>query len=88
MSGPPQDQELPRDLVWRCRRGMRELDVLLLRWLHRRWSVSTPAEQQAFRDLLGAEDDQLWDWLLGRTRPDADEMRHIVDAIRNLSLTG
>lgn len=86
MSSEPLDQDLPRDLLWRCRRGMRELDVLLLRWLNGRWTLSSSSGQAAFRDLLNAEDDQLWDWLLGRSQPEAEHLRCIVDEIRNLPL--
>ena len=32
--------ELKR-LHWRCRRGMRELDQLLVRWLDRQWTQSS-----------------------------------------------
>lgn len=86
MSERASEQEVPRELLWRCRRGMRELDVLLLRWLHARWAVSPQHEQHSFRQLLEAEDDQLWDWLLARSRPETEELRHIVHEIRKLAV--
>ncbi|MFP4207643.1 MAG: succinate dehydrogenase assembly factor 2 [Wenzhouxiangella sp.] len=75
--------EVPRELKWRCRRGMRELDALLTGWLEQRWPVADRDLREAFRLLLECEDDQLWDWLLGRTRPDSDPLCRIVDAIRD-----
>ena len=39
-------------LRWRCRRGMRELDVLLERYLRERYPSAPAAEQQAFAALL------------------------------------
>ncbi len=63
--GEPADVELRR-LRWRCRRGMRELDVLTSRYLDQRWAVAEPSERAAFVELLGTDDDRLWRWLMGR----------------------
>jgi antitoxin CptB len=63
--------ELKR-LRWRCRRGMRELDQLLVRWLERDWAAASDAERAVFLRLLDCEDDRLWRWFLGHeTAPDA-----------------
>lgn len=78
MSG---DAELVRKLRWRCRRGMRELDDLLVRWLERGWPSASEADRGVFLRLLDSEDDRLWRWFLGHeVAPDAalDAMvRHI-----------
>lgn len=81
-SGPFDPALIPRDLRWRCRRGMRELDVLLVRWLESCWAGASPQARQGFRDLLECEDDQLWDWLLGRSLPEQPALRDIVHEIR------
>ncbi|BCX89937.1 antitoxin CptB [Methylomarinovum tepidoasis] len=63
----------PEPLRWRCRRGMRELDVLLERWLARHWETATAAEQAAFARLLSYPDPLLWDWLVaGHPGPDEE----------------
>jgi antitoxin CptB len=49
MSHP--SQELGK-LRWRCRRGMKELDVLLARYVDERFCSASNAEQEAFRRLL------------------------------------
>ncbi len=41
------------ELRWRCRRGMKELDVLLARYVDERFCAASPAEQEAFRALAG-----------------------------------
>lgn len=74
--------DLPRDLRWRCRRGMRELDTLLTHWLHEHWPEATDELRSAFRVLLEVEDDRLWDWLTGRDRPESGVLAEIVDDIR------
>lgn len=70
MSEPP---ELKR-LRWRCRRGMRELDQLLERWLDRAWAGAEPSRRERFERLLEREDDQLWRWFLGHTAPPDPDM--------------
>ena len=69
-------------LRWRCRRGTRELDVLLSGFLENHYQSLEPDLRSAFQALLDNEDDQLWDWLTGR-RPAAEQnLRDIVDVIR------
>ncbi len=68
-------------LRWRCRRGMKELDLLLLRWLERRYADATPASRAAFLRLLEAQDPDLVAWLLkGEPAPDAP-MQAVVDEL-------
>jgi len=50
---------------WRCRRGMRELDYLFMRWLEQQWPLASAAEQALFEEILSCEDDTLWRWLMG-----------------------
>ncbi len=77
------DIELGR-LRWRCRRGMRELDQLLSRWLDRGWATSSESERGIFLRLLECEDDKLWRWFLGReTAPDV-ALDSLVQRIRAL----
>ena len=77
------DAELKR-LRWRCRRGMRELDQLLTRWLDREWTAASEAERGVFLRLLDSEDDRLWRWFLGHeTAPDA-ALDSLIQYIRTL----
>ena len=76
------DEAELRRLRWRCRRGMRELDQLMLRYLDRRWSDADGKEREDFEHLLGCEDDRLWRWFMGREAVDdprcVDIVRHIL----------
>ena len=56
-------------LKWRCRRGMRELDVVLERYLEQRYACAPVAEQQAFESLLDLPDPQLFAYLMRRETP-------------------
>ena len=71
-----------RRLRWRCRRGMKELDFLLLRWLEREWPCAGADRRAAFVALLDSEDDRLWYWFTGKERPPPGGIGELVDAIR------
>ncbi len=59
-------------LRWRCRRGMRELDQLLTRYLERDWAQASGAQRVLFLRLLDCEDDRLWSWFFRQeATPDA-----------------
>ena len=78
------DAALLKQLRWRCRRGMRELDQLLVRWLDREWQSSSESDRAVFLRLLDCEDDRLWRWFLGHeTAPDA-ALDSLVQRIRTL----
>lgn len=75
--------ELKR-LRWQCRRGMKEMDALLLAWLDGGWPTAEASQREAFQALLAVEDDVLWAWLSGRRRPESAELAAMVDAIHAL----
>ncbi|MDQ2068297.1 FAD assembly factor SdhE [Natronospira bacteriovora] len=74
-------RELSR-LRWLCRRGMKELDVMLERYLAESWSSASESERAAFDRLLSCQDPELWDWLSGRAQPGDRELAHVVSRIR------
>jgi len=73
-------------LVWQCRRGMRELDELLNRFLLRRYSKLDSLQQQTFARLLDYPDDVLLELLMGRMAPADKDVAHIVQEIRNTAV--
>jgi antitoxin CptB len=56
-------------LRWRCRRGMKELDILLARYLDERFCAAPADEQDAFRGLLEIPDPVIYAYCLGQVRP-------------------
>lgn len=72
-------------LRWRCRRGMRELDVMLTRFLDRVWSTASPAERAAFVQLVELQDPELFGYLVGRTTPTEEPLRAVIATIRQLA---
>lgn len=83
MTATAASSELPR-LRWRCRRGMRELDQLLGRYLDRAWADASTDERALFERLLACEDDRLWRWFLGYDVPEDADLHAIVERIRAL----
>lgn len=56
---------LLRKVRWKCRRGMRELDRIMERYLSDRWPQASAAERDQFLSLLDVEDDKLFQWFMG-----------------------
>jgi antitoxin CptB len=81
---PLHDAAELRRLRWRCRRGMRELDQLMLRYLERRWSQAPVTERAMFERLLEVEDDRLWRWFMGREAADDADLAAFVERIVSL----
>ena len=78
---PDPDHATASRLRWRCRRGMRELDALLERWLAERCPGADASDRANFARLLESEADQLWDWCMGRSRPDDPNLAAMVDQV-------
>ena len=72
-------------LRWRCRRGMKELDQLLVRYIDRCYAGAPADERLAFERLLDCEDDALWRWFLSRETPPDQELQRIVQRIVSLA---
>jgi antitoxin CptB len=56
-------------LRWRCRRGMKELDFLLTRYVDERFCSASDLEQDAFEALLAAADPDLYAYCMGLETP-------------------
>lgn len=74
-------EAVPAHLRWRCRRGMRELDLLLGDWLDRRWALARERQRESFEWLLAQPDGDLAHWLLGGGRPQRADHASLVDDI-------
>jgi antitoxin CptB len=71
-------------LLWRCRRGMKELDVILERFARAELARATPAQRQAFERLLSLPDPLLAGYFLGQERPADPELCSLAARIRDL----
>lgn len=70
-------------LRWLCRRGMKELDVLLEAFLEKHHDALVQGAYPELEDLLASEDDLLWDWLQLRKPAPKREWSSLVALIRD-----
>ena len=69
-------------LRWRCRRGMRELDVVLVRYLERDWPTASVAERAAFGELLERQDPEINALVFGRLDPQDEALARVLECLR------
>lgn len=74
------DSQLRR-LEWRCRRGTRELDLLLQRYLHLQYEGAGRTSQMAFERLLELQDPVLQAYFLEGAEPRDPGIRDVVRSI-------
>lgn len=70
------------ELRWQCRRGMLELDLLLMPFLEREYGTLLPQDQTTFVELLSYPDQTLYAWFLDPEQCEREEMRGIIHKIR------
>ena len=71
-----------RQLLWRCRRGMKELDVVLERYVRLYLPDAGPEDRQTLTRLLELPDPQLADYLFGHATAVEPSVAALVAAIR------
>ena len=71
---------------WRCRRGLKELDVLLERFLRTGYGAASEAQKRAFAALLELPDPELAAYLFGHAIPreaQAAELAQLIASCRD-----
>ena len=72
-------------LYWASRRGMLELDLVLMPFAQQRLRELDAVDQQRYVRLLECEDTELFAWFLQRQRPQDLELAAIVDSVLEFS---
>jgi antitoxin CptB len=67
--------------LWRCRRGTRELDLILSAFVNDHYHQLNGQERQLFDQLLESTDPELTDWLCLSAQPTDQGMATIVKRI-------
>ena len=73
-------------LRWQCRRGMRELDQLLVAYLDNHYDNASAQDKAAFQAILALSDPELVGYLLNNQPPDP-ALQRVVDDILHRSGT-
>ena len=80
------DTELnEKKIIWRCRRGIRELDVLFGKFLKTEFPQLKMSQKQAFVRLLEIQDPVIMDWLFSRSTSVDAEVADIILKLQALS---
>jgi antitoxin CptB len=70
-------------LRWACRRGMLELDVLLLPFVDEAYDDLTEENKVIFERLLVCQDPELFAWFMGHEKCEDSELNSLVQLILN-----
>jgi antitoxin CptB len=62
---------------------MKELDLVLVRYLEHEYPVASPADRAAFARILELQDPELFGYLVGRDTPPDAGLRHVLARIRH-----
>jgi len=71
-----------KQLQWQCRRGMLELDVILISFLEEHFELLDAKQKIAFSELLSQADPDLYTWIMGFGKCQLDELIEIISIIR------
>lgn len=70
-------------LFWASRRGMLELDLVLLPFLEKIYPTLEQEDKERYWRLLDSEDQDMFGWFLRRENPDDSDLLKIVQIIRD-----
>ena len=75
-------------LKWQCRRGMRELDLLLEGYLKDNYEALDSTDREGFERLLKCSNADLMDWLIEGDSPQDEQLAKILRKIRERMIAG
>lgn len=69
-------------LLWRCRRGIREMDIVFTDFIQQHYDGLSDEEKQGLEELLDQPDLDILNWIMGKDQPGNDTLRHMVTLIQ------
>lgn len=79
-------QDIIKKLHWKCRRGMKEMDILFEHYLYHHYENADKAHQQAFEQLCEMQDPGIADYLFERRQPEDAAINDIITIMRSYSV--
>lgn len=70
-------------LFWGSRRGMLELDLVLMPFLENIYPTLAQTDKELYWKLLECEDQDMFAWFLRREDPDDQDLKRIVKIVRD-----
>jgi antitoxin CptB len=65
-------------ILWQCRRGMLELDEILIKFFHRHYENLTKEMQNNFVELLQENDANLFSYFFSNKLPDSNQLQELI----------
>ena len=78
------DATVTARLRWRCRRGIKEMDLLLQGFLERQYPMLDAREQAAFQALLDEADLDIYAWITSQAIPENADYLSIINPLRKV----
>ena len=69
---------------WRCRRGLLELDLVLQQFVDEHYASLGEAELRQFEALLDLSDNDLWDMIALRKKPEGTGPKDILSLLQGV----
>lgn len=69
-------------LFWSSRRGMLELDLILLPFIENVYPTLEAEDQLSYQRLLECEDQDMYAWFMRRENPHDPSLQRIVELVR------
>ncbi len=76
-----------RRINWHSRRGMLELDELLLPFVKEVFPSLNEKDQHVYMRFITNEDTDLFHWMIGHGRPELVEFQQIIEKIKTHALS-
>lgn len=70
-------------IEWECRRGMRELDKLIMPFYQQHFDELSESQQQTFVEMLGYSDPELFRWFMNQLPAPTAELQAMVELIKS-----
>ncbi len=70
-------------MLWRCRRGIKEMDIVLQDFIKNSYDELNNENKSAFSKLLEEQDLDILNWVLGKDKPEDKTLIEIIKKIRS-----
>lgn len=77
---------MSNQLRWMCRRGMKELDLLMGSYLDHGYPTASPERKAAFEKLLSYQDPVILDLLMNKIQDDDAEVQALINVLQSYQL--
>ncbi len=74
-----------RKVIYRARRGLKELDLYFDPYVRQHYLSASPAEKAAFALLIEQEDPDLLDWFMNTSVPNDPRLAQMIERLKMLN---